>query len=87
VQDLVQIVRRRRGIAVRPQLLQQHIPMHLPAGREGEELHQRTGLAQAPLTGRDGHPVPVHLEAAEQADAHAAQRNDVRRAGPSGVRH
>jgi len=76
VGGLMQVVHRRGDRPAGPQHLQEHVAVQPLIRCQRQEFYQRTGLAQAPLADRYGRPVPVHAEAAEQADAHAAQRND-----------
>jgi hypothetical protein len=48
VQGLVEVVGRGLGVAIGPQQVGQALAVHAPLGREGQELDQRLGLAQAP---------------------------------------
>ena len=69
VQRLVEVVGRGLGVAVGPQQVGQALAVQPALGREGEELDQRLGLAQAPRALLDDAVLGGDREAAQQAHA------------------
>jgi hypothetical protein len=60
MQCLVNVVRRGGSIAVRPQQLEQSVPLHSLVCGEGKDLQQGSGLAQPP--GTCGDVTAVHID-------------------------
>jgi hypothetical protein len=69
VQDLMEVVGRGLGVAVGPQEVGQALAVEPALGGEGEELHERLGLAQAPRAPLDEAVLRRDGEAAQQAYA------------------
>ena len=76
VDRLVQVVGRRAGVAVGPQRLHRLLAVDAVAGREGEQLHELAGLAQAPPVVGHRRTVDRRGEAPEQVDGHPGHRAD-----------
>ena len=69
VQRLVEVVGRRVAVAVGPQQLGEALAVQPALGREGQELDQRLGLAQAPRALLDHAVLRGDREAAQQTHA------------------
>jgi hypothetical protein len=71
MQRLVQVVRRGARVAIGPQRLGGDVAVHAALRRDGDELDERLGLAQAPRPVVDGHAVDLRGEPAEQVQLEA----------------
>ncbi len=69
VQGLVEVVGRGFGVAIGPQQIGQALAVHAALGRQGQELDQRLGLAQAPRAFFDDAVLGGDREPAQQTHA------------------
>jgi hypothetical protein len=67
VRRLVHPRKRRVRAGLRPQRVDDAVPVQSPAGCQGKELHQGRGLPAPPLVGRDRHAVDADGEAAQES--------------------
>ncbi len=70
VQRLMQIVHRRHRGPVRPQRLEQHIPMQPLLGRQRQQLHHRPRLPQTPHPRIDGQAPTIDPKPPEHPNPH-----------------
>ena len=74
VHCLPELVRRGRGVQIRPEDVHQPLAVESVPGRQGQELHEGARLPEAPRFLIDLPAGDLHAELAEQADAERGRR-------------